>query len=449
MTRVRPTDAPRRKEFMATTHPNPSKPRPVDLAAALNALELPTYEELFADLNEHLTSVGYLAAILIDLSEISQIARTQGSRNNDRLMDLVGSEIVHLRRTLLHPQDAVALSEKAGDAFVIFLSPQRASEPLLECLEQLAHELQNALNQRLTSTFSRGSLNGAQVSAGYSLVVHNPLVSVASLLQRAVDEAQHAAYLNRLHQETQNKQRLQHIILEGEIRTVFQPIVDLGSDEVHGFEALARGPRRTALESPQALFDLATKTDLLFELDQVCRRKSVQHAAKLQSPCKLFINTLPFSIRDPHFQGKFLLDLLEESDLLPERIVLEVTETLAIDDYTAYLEEMRYFSDMGFLTGIDDLGTGYSGLERVVELRPDYLKLDMHMVRDIDASVVKQDIMRAFCSMAKNIGAKVVAEGIETKQELDTVRDVGVDYVQGFYLASPSDGFQTGVTLEH
>ena len=268
-----------------------------------------------------------------------------------------------------------------------------------------------------------------------------------SLLQRTVDEAQHAACLNRLHQEAQDKQRLQHIILEEDIRTMFQPIVDLDSNEVHGFEALARGPRQTALESPLALFNLATKTDLLFELDQVCRRKSVQHAAKLESPCKLFINTLPFSIRDPQFQGKFLLDLLEGSELLPERIVLEVTETLAIDDYTAYLEEMQYFSDMGFLTGIDDLGTGYSGLERVVQLRPDYLKLDIHMVRDIDASLVKQDIMRAFCSMANNIGAKVVAEGVETKQELETVREVGVDYVQGFYLAKPSDRFQTGVSF--
>ncbi len=435
---------------MATTHPDPGSARPADMAAALNALELPTYDELFTELHEHLTSTGYLAAILIDLSEISQIAITHGSRNNDRLMDLVGREIVHLRRTVLNRDDAIALSEKAGDAFVIFLAPRQASViPLPEHLEQLTDLLQGALNRRLTSALSRGSLGETRVTAGYSLVVHNPLVPVTSLLQRAVDEAQHAACLNRLHQETQDKQRLQQIILEEDIRTVFQPIVDLGSNEIHGFEALARGPRRTALESPLALFNLATKTDLLFELDQVCRRKSVQHAAKLQSPCKLFINTLPFSIRDPQFQGKFLLDLLEESELLPERIVLEVTETLAIDDYTAYMEEMQYFSDMGFLTGIDDLGTGYSGLERVVELRPDYLKLDIHMVRDIDNSMVKQDIMRAFCAMAKDIGAAVVAEGVETKQELETVRDLGVDYVQGFYLARPSDSFQTGVNVEH
>lgn len=434
---------------MAATFPDPNNARPADMAAALSALDFPIYDELFSELQEHLTATGYLAAILIDLSEISEIANRHGSRSNDRVMDLVGRELVHLRRTVLHRDDAIALSEKSGDAFVIFLAPRRGidnSPP--QHAEQLAGHLEAALNQRLSSSFPRGSLTDARVTAGCALVVHNPLVPVSSLLQRAVDESQHAASLNRRHQDTQDKQWLQDIILEEDIRTVFQPIVDLRSNEVHGLEALARGPSRTRLESPLALFNLAMKTDLLFELDQVCRRKSVQHAAKLESPCKLFINTLPFSIRDPQFQGKFLLDLLEESELVPERIVLEITETLAIDDYTAYLEEMRYFSDMGFLTGIDDLGTGYSGLERVVELRPDYLKLDMHMVRDIDTSAVKQDIMRAFCAMAQNIGAAVVAEGVETKQELDTVRDVGVDYVQGFYLASPSDTFPTCLKLE-
>ena len=174
----------------------------------------------------------------------------------------------------------------------------------------------------------------------------------------------------------------------------------------------------------------------------------MQCAEQLESPRKLFINTLPFSIRDPQFRGKFLLDLLEESELLPQRIVLEVTETQAIEDYTAYLEEMQYFSDMGFQTGIDDLGTGYSGLERVVQLRPDYLKLDMHMVRDIDTSAVKQDIMHAFCTMAQKVGSAVVAEGVETKNELETVRQIGVDYVQGFYLARPADGFQSHVSVE-
>lgn len=435
---------------MATTQQDPRNARPADMAASLNAFELPTFAELSTHLAEHLTAAGYLAAILIDLSEISRVAISHGSRNIDLLMDLVGREIIHLRTSVLGANDAIALSDQAGDALVIFLTPREGNDvPLPLYSAQLAETLQNALNERLASAFTRGSLSDARVTSGHSLAVHNPRVSVSGLLQRAVDEAHRAAALNRLHREARDKQKLQHIILEEDIRTVFQPIVDLRSNRVHGFEALARGPRETALESPLALFNLATKTDLLFELDQVCRRKSVQHAASLESPCKLFINTLPFSIRDPQFQGKFLLDLLDGSDLLPERIVLEVTETQAINDYTSYLEEMQYFSDMGFLTGIDDLGTGYSGLERVVELRPDYLKLDMHMVRDIDSSVVKQDIMRAFCGMAKNIGAAVVAEGVETRDELDTVRAVGVDYVQGFYLAGPSDTIRPGLSFDH
>lgn len=412
------------------------------MALQLNVVDLPTCSELFPELGERLAEGGYLAAVLIDLSEVRKIAQGQGSQTYDRLMDLLGRELFLLKAKEMHRQDVLALSEKAGDAFVVFLYPRDgAPHPSPQSLEQLSRRVQDVLNQRISSPALLSLRAYARVNVGFSLIVHNPLIQTARLIQRGIDEARHVAYLVGLYREAQDKQRLQHLVLSDGVRTVFQPIVELDSGEVHGFEALARGPRGTDLDNPLALFDLATKTDLLFELDQVCRRDSVRRAETLSPPYKLFINTLPFSIRDPHFRGKFLLDLLDGSKLHPERIVLEVTETFAIEDYTAYLEEMRYFSDMGFLTAIDDMGAGYSGLERVVHLRPNYLKLDMYMVRDIDKSAIKRDIMQAFCSMANKIEAKVVAEGVETREELETVREIGVNYVQGFLLARPSDDF--------
>jgi len=419
------------------------------MAAPQSAVDLPTYHEVLPELRERLVWNGHLASVLIDLSEISKIAQGQGSQTYDKLMELLGSEIVKLRGRELRQEDLVTLSEKAGDAFLVFLSPRSATEiPTPQALEELAARVQGALNRRIFSPALPSLRGRPRVNAGYSLIVHNPLIQVARLLQRGVNEARNIAYLARLQQEARDTQRLQHIVLTEDIRTVYQPIVDLESGEVHGFEALARGPRGTELESPLALFDMAAKTDLLFELDQVCRRNSVRRAESLREPYKLFINTLPFSIRDPHFRGKFLLDLLDGSNLHPDRIVLEVTETFAIEDYAAYLEEMGYFSDMGFLTAIDDMGAGYSGLEKIVHLRPNYLKLDMHMVRDIDRSSIKRDIMQAFCAMAKKTGAGVVAEGVETKEELETVRRIGVEYAQGFFLAKPSEDFRFDLNVE-
>ena len=412
-------------------------------------MDLPTYAESLLGLGERIVSNGFLAVVLIDLSEVSKVTHGQGSESYDRLMELLGREIVRIHNAELQRGDIWTLSEKAGDAILVFLSPPDNKNCLTpEMIHQQAQRIQSALNQRLSSATLPSVRKGSRVNAGFSLIVHNPIIQMSRLVQRGVDEARDVAHLDRLNREARNRQRVQQIILEEDIRTVYQPIVDLGSHGIHGFEALTRGPRDTELESPLALFDMASKTDLLFEIDQVCRRDAVHRAVTLKSPYKLFINTLPFSLRDPYFRGKFLLDLLDGSELLPQHIVLEVTETIAIEDYNAYLEELRYFSDMGFLTAIDDMGAGFSGLKKVEQLQPDYLKLDMHMVRHIDKSSVKQDIMRAFCDMAKNIGAEVVAEGVETREELRTVEQLGVDYVQGFFLAKPVDGFQFTLDAE-
>ncbi len=438
------------EEPAPSTEPSPpASVRPVDMAVQLNVVDLPTYNELFPELGERLVEAGYLAAILIDLSEVSRVPQGQGSQTYDRLMDLLGREIVQLMGNELRRQDLLTLSEKAGDAFVVFLHPRESTaHPSPQSLEQLARRVQGVLNRRIASPALLSLRARPRVNVGFSLIVHNPLVQTARLIQRGVDEARHIAYLARLYREAQDKHRLQHLVLSEDVRTVFQPIVDLDSGKVHGFEALTRGPRGSDLESPLALFDMAMKTDLLFELDQVCRRSWVRRAKTLSPPYKLFINTLPFSIRDPHFRGKYLLDLLDGSNLHPERIVLEVTETFAIEDYAAYLEEMSYFSDMGFLTAIDDMGAGYSGLEKVIHLKPNYLKLDMYMVRGIDKSAIKRDIMQAFCSMANKTGAGVVAEGVETREELETVREIGVKYVQGYLLARPSDDFQFELNID-
>ncbi len=109
---------------------------------------------------------------------------------------------------------------------------------------------------------------------------------------------------------------------------------------------------------------------------------------------------------------------------------------------------MKYFSDMRWMIAIDDMGAGYSGLEQIVHLRPNYVKLDMSMVREIDTSFVKQQILRAFRSMAEKIDARLIAEGIETRGELQMVRDIGADFVQGHLLAEPKAAIQTAPNIK-
>ena len=156
---------------------------------------------------------------------------------------------------------------------------------------------------------------------------------------------------------------------------------------------------------------------------------------------KLFVNLMPTTIRDPEFQGEQMLEFLAANNLSPSRIVLEITERLAIENYDLFLEAMRTFTDMGFEIAIDDMGAGYSGLEKIIHLNPRYLKFDLMMVRDIDTSFVKREMLKAIHSLAGNVGADVIAEGIERVEELDTLLELGIPYGQGFLFARPSKSF--------
>lgn len=423
--------------------------RPVDLAARKTVAEvLATYRDYLADLKKHLSQSGFLALLLIDVSAINEIEREYGGEIYEKLMETVQGIVTELKGKQLRAGDVIALNEKAGDIFLAFLMPRSPGELLLaEDLEKIGKRIEGFLRRKVMKT-AFPYIEQPDVSVGTSLVLKNPLIREERLILRGIEEAQQAAEMNRRRRRLDAKQLLQRVILKEQITIYFQPIFDLDSGRPHGFEALCRGPRGTPFENYKALYDVATKTDLLFELDHLCRRQALKSGKNLDPEYKLFINTLPFSIRDPSFQGKYLIDLFEGTDLAPEQIVLEVTERRAIDNYNMFVDAMKYFSDMGCKIAIDDMGAGYSGLEKIVHLRPDYVKLDMSMVRDIDSSFVKQQMLQAFRVMTEKIDARLIAEGIENQKELAKVRQIGVNYVQGFLLAKPSAAFQTTPNID-
>jgi EAL domain-containing protein (putative c-di-GMP-specific phosphodiesterase class I)/GGDEF domain-containing protein len=409
---------------------------------------LSTYREHLGELKQRLADNRFLALLLIDVSEINQVERDYGSRIYDRLMDMVREVVGELKGRQLRTSDIVALNERAGDVFLIFLSPRKEEEAVLaDDIERIGERVESFLSRRITQTAFTILRRRPEIYVGTSLVLHNRLIREERLVMRAIQEAHQTARLNNQRRHLANKKDLQRIILKEEITTLFQPIMDLSSGKPHGFEALCRGPKDTDLHMPLALFDVARKTNLLFELDHLCRRKALEAAGgkkgKLPSEFKLFINTLPFSLRDPGFQGKELIDLFEQTNLAPEQIVLEVTESEAINNYHLFVDAMQDFQrTLRCLIAIDDMGAGYSGLDKIVHLRPHYVKLDMSMVRDIHTSFVKQEMLHAFKAMADRIDARLVAEGVESEAELQKVREIGVNFIQGNLLAKPSQAFQ-------
>lgn len=233
------------------------------------------------------------------------------------------------------------------------------------------------------------------------------------------------------------KAQLDATVLSGSVSTVFQPIVDLKSGEIAGFETLTRLSDPSEFKSPSELFDAAEKAGELWSLEEVTRRVSLASASGWPSGSKLFLNTTPQVFADPRFCSELLRAVRATEGLTPTRIVLEITERSAHHHDHSLDEQVRMVKAAGFEVAIDDVGAGTSGLNRIMALRPHWLKLDRELIENISHDRVRQNLIRFFLRFATLSGVKLIAEGIEREDELAMLMELGVVYGQGYLLGRP------------
>jgi len=350
--------------------------------------------------------------------------------------------VLELRGQEVRAEDMFCLNDRGGDAFLVFFSPKRREGPLrIADLRAAAGRVEGHLNRKLVRLALPylGSLR--RVTVGFALSFFNPLVMPERLVQRLVDEAWECVRVQKAQRDLQNRFDLQEVLLSDQLSTVFQPILDLRGRSVLGYEALTRGPAASVYHMPLRLFEMAEEADLVFELDRKCRRRALASAVTLPNSLKLFINVYPSAMYDPECQGPALVRLVEDLGLSADRIVLEITEKSAIENYSLFAETLRELTSLGFAVAVDDVGAGYSGLEKIAHLNPRYLKFDRELIRNIDSSYIRREMARALKAFAERIGSAIIAEGIEREGELQTLMELGIDYGQGFLLGRPAAAF--------
>jgi EAL domain-containing protein (putative c-di-GMP-specific phosphodiesterase class I) len=214
----------------------------------------------------------------------------------------------------------------------------------------------------------------------------------------------------------------------------YHPIIVTATEEIYGFEALARGVRRE-LRSPEVLFEVAEEANMVWELSRLLRRRAVSGIYDdLKDGQFLFLNIDPHDFDDPTFRN------LDPEDLGisdPSRVVLEITERTAIKDYPRFKEYLKAFRERGFRFAVDDAGSGYAGLGSIANLEPDYIKLDISLIANIDTNFLKQNLVETMVTFANSQGTQVIAEGVERREEFETVKQIGVHFTQGFLFHRP------------
>lgn len=227
------------------------------------------------------------------------------------------------------------------------------------------------------------------------------------------------------------------ILQTHDIQTVYQPIINMQSGSIMAWEALSRGPENSPFRSPVMLFDLAEEMGMLFALERVCRENALKRTGRLAEGQKLFLNVHPRTLTDPGFTPGSTRHMIEDMGLQPDNIVLEITERHSIRDFSLFYKTLDHYRGQGFQIAIDDAGTGYSGLSTIAELKPNFIKIDMSLIRNIDRDPVRRALLETIVTFADKIDSKVIAEGIETREEAATLLEIGTHYGQGYYLARP------------
>ena len=219
------------------------------------------------------------------------------------------------------------------------------------------------------------------------------------------------------------------------ITMAFQPIVDVQQETVFAYEALVRG------QGGGSAADVLTlvSDDNRYAFDQLCRTTAIGLAARLELPAGgayLSINFLPNAVYEPKACIRATLTAAMNSRFPLDRIIFEFTENEELD--TAHiLNILRTYRAMGFKTAIDDFGAGFAGLGLLSKFQPDIVKLDMDLVRHVDADRVKRTILRHTLAMLRDLGVEPICEGVETIAEHDVLRDLGVRLMQGYLFAKP------------
>lgn len=251
--------------------------------------------------------------------------------------------------------------------------------------------------------------------------------------------------------DVQQVELLEEFLDRKTIRAVLQPIVKVRDGaapfEVFGVEGLARGPANSVLGSPSFLLAYAARKELLFEADMICIRAALAEVVQLSSSVTTFLNVQPRSLTNPEFTLR-LCDEVHQSGLEERSIVLELTEQQTIVNPRAFASTLQRLRDCGFRIALDDFGEGSSNLNLFQDLRPDFLKISGTFCRGLAQDSFKQIIVQSTAEMAARAGTATIMEAVETSDDAQVLRRLGIDYAQGYFFLKPLPGRDLAQALQ-
>jgi EAL domain-containing protein (putative c-di-GMP-specific phosphodiesterase class I) len=380
--------------------------------------------------------VAGMGVVYLQLGRFAGVESLYGWELYDRVLRLTAASLREdLEISTLKAQH-LSLSFNGCDGFcLLFDLSGRPAQRHASLLEPEARRFRQGVLRRLRQALGRIAVDLMSVYVGVASIADDPRVRPSRNLARGVLEAMRAAEALQTDARKGRVESLKEILSRRELRAVWQAVQGLSDRRVVGYEALIRGPVGSDLEMPDALFTVAREGDMLLELENLCLETIFSSIPRAVRSGVLFVNASARLLTHPVFLDERNLAEMQRAH---GNIVVEVSEKEIVWNYGAFREVLERLRAAGFRFAIDDAGSGYSGLETILQLRPEYIKVADSIVRNVHQDAIKREVLSSLLSLGRQIGASLVAEGIESEEELRSLTALGLPLGQGFYFGRPA-----------
>jgi EAL domain-containing protein (putative c-di-GMP-specific phosphodiesterase class I) len=395
--------------------------------------KVPTVSAAIDSVRQAIQNRKELLVLYFNFDRYTKIEEIYGWEKLDEILHTTGNAIREYLSTSPFAGAEVMVNFNNDDDFVLFhIPPPDQAVPSPEAITELTGKLHQYIAKRIEDDHGEEIASLFDTFVGSSHIHYDPKIRLERQIYRAIRDAASSSNSVEQREFAQKAADLRDTLRTGGLYIDYHPIVITETQEIFGYEALARGTMKS-MRRPEVMFEVAEQTDMIWELSRLCRNTAISGMKeRLTDNQLLFINVDPHDFTDPMFT-EMDLDVKD-----PSKVVLEITERTAIRDYPKFRGRLKDFRDRGYRFAVDDAGSGYAGLGSIANLEPNFIKLDISLINCIDVNFIKQSLVEKMVGFGNDQNAMVIAEGVETAEEYETVKQLGVHLVQGFYLHPPA-----------
>jgi EAL domain-containing protein (putative c-di-GMP-specific phosphodiesterase class I)/DNA-binding response OmpR family regulator len=405
------------------------------------ATGLPTVAAILDRVKETLIEQSEIGIMFIDIEQFEAIEAEYGWAFFDEFLRRVG-EVVGTEAKARLRKALIAAHRAGGSSFFVFFETRGSDLTQENAFDTMGNDLRAKLIDAVRSRFPK--MQSAQIGffVGAARIDYRPQIRLERQIYHGMQIASDAVRDAEQQRKKQLTRELRDIIRRKRITTLFQPIVRAKDLTVFGYEALTRGPANSSFRNSDMLFSFAREAKLAWALEAIALEGALKRLRTIDLMDRKFLLNL-----EAEMFGESEFRIHEMVSFFAEHrgnFVFELTERAAIEDYAVFREYLTEFRDKGIEIAIDDAGSGYASLEAIAALSPDYLKITKGLVSALTEEPIKQDLVKMLVELSAKIGAKTLAEGIETVEEYESCRELGIDLLQGYFFAHPQEQIATG-----